>query len=76
MGQVIRIDAIPRSSLPSSTQEAELRGFTRALKALEALKCCSMRETVIAIQNWAAAGMVSEAEADAIFSYHGWRRGQ
>jgi hypothetical protein len=73
--QILSISSIPRSTLPSSREEAELRGFRKALRALESLKPCNKRETIVAIENWAAAGMLSEAEADELFEHHGWRRG-
>jgi hypothetical protein len=75
MGQVISISSVPRSSHHTWEEEASLAGFVKALKALDALKNCTMRETVIALENWASSGLMSEAEVEAIFAWHGWRRG-
>lgn len=72
---VIAIDSVRRENLPSSYDEVLLKGFKKALKALDALKCCSMREAIIAIENWKASGMPSEAEAHELMVFHGWGRG-
>jgi hypothetical protein len=74
--QVLSIPSIARTSRHQWQEEAELKGFMKALKALDALKECSMRETVIALENWAASGLMSEAEVDALFQFHGWERAQ
>jgi hypothetical protein len=76
MGNVIRMDSVPRSALPSSYDEARLEGFKLALKALSALKPCSMRETLSAIENWVASdcGLLTREEADELIRFHGWRR--
>jgi hypothetical protein len=50
-----------------------MKGFN---KALDALKGCSMRETIIALENWEASELISETEVDVIFAWHGWRRGE
>ena len=69
MGNVIRMDSVPRSALPSSFEDVRMEGFRRALKALDALKVCTMREKVVALENWVAAGLFTEAEADAVFDF-------
>jgi hypothetical protein len=74
MAQVIEMDAVPRSNLPSSSEASELKGFKHALRELDALKVCDVRETRIAIENRVAAGFLSEAEADELFRWHGWKR--
>jgi hypothetical protein len=74
--QVLSISSMARTSSHAWEEEAELRGFTKALKALYALKHCSLRETIVALENWAASGLMSEAEVEEMFFYHGWRRGQ
>ena len=74
MGNVIRMDSVPRSSLPSSYEDVRMEGFKRALWALDAVKVCNTRETLIAFENWSASGMLSEEEVDLLVKYHGWRR--
>jgi hypothetical protein len=73
--EVIAIGSVPRSSLPSSYDEVFLDGFKKALHALDALKKCDMRETIVAIENWVGAGLVTEAQATELMHFHGWRRG-
>ena len=51
--QVLSISSMPRPSRHAWEEEANLAGFTKALKALYALRHCSMRETIIALENWA-----------------------
>ena len=76
MGQVISISSAPRSSNHTWESEAELRGFRKALKALEALKICNREETITAIKNWAAedCGYLRPEEAQALMDWHGWGR--
>ena len=75
MGQVIRMDSVERSGLPSSYEEVRVKAFRSALNALTALRECSGSERRIAIENWASGGLLLEDEADAIFDFYGWRRG-
>jgi hypothetical protein len=76
MGEVIHIGSYRKSELASSYEEVRMEGFRRALKALDALKGCSMRETIVAIENWVASdcGLLTNAEASELFAFHGWRR--
>lgn len=41
---------------------------------LEPLKMCGIRETIVAIENWVASGLLSDAEANELMRYHGWGR--
>jgi hypothetical protein len=74
MAQVISMGSVSRKELPSSNDEAGFAGFKKALYALGALKCCSMRETLTAIENWSESGMLSEREAHELMVFHGWGR--
>jgi hypothetical protein len=74
--QILSISSMPRTSNHAWEEEASLAGFRKALKALDALKGCSMRETIVALENWAASGLLSHAEVDALMAYHGWERAQ
>ena len=33
-----------------------------------------LRETIVAIENWVASGLLSDAEANELMRYHGWGR--
>ncbi|HEX3747615.1 MAG TPA: hypothetical protein VHW09_26955 [Bryobacteraceae bacterium] len=73
--KILSISSVPRSAAHQWKEEAVLEGFLKALKALTALKPCSTRETISALENWAASGMLSEAEVAALMEFHGWERG-
>ena len=73
--EVIPMDTRARSSAVNWRAETMLDGFFKALAALDFVKRSSMRETITTFEKWFEAGLLSEAEVDALFRHHGWRRG-
>ena len=71
-----------RSGRPSNDASAKIRlrpvlarfcvSLVRLLRLRE--KMCGMRETIVAIENWVASGLLSDAEANELMRYHGWGR--
>jgi hypothetical protein len=47
------------------------KGLGRRLDRLEPLKMCGIHETIVAIENWLASGLLSDAEANELMRYHG-----
>ena len=74
--QVIPISSLPRQATHEWRRDAEREGFTKALVALKSLRDCSMRETIVALQNWEESGLLGKEDVDDLFQFHGWRRGQ
>lgn len=73
--QILSISSMSRPAIHEWERESEFKGFTKALKALSAIKPCSVRESITALENWVASGLMSEAEVSAVFAFHGWERG-
>jgi len=67
---VIAMESVSRKDLPSSYEEVLLKGFMKALKAIRALRDCTMRERLIALENWEAAGMLSAREVDELVAFY------
>jgi hypothetical protein len=71
--QVIPMESVSRSSLPSSDEQANLQGFIRALLMVKGLEQSTPVEKRIAIENWFNAGAISEGERNALCNFYGWR---
>jgi hypothetical protein len=71
MGQVIRMDSTPRPAHHDWEAKAALAGFEKALGLVKGLEPATDRERRVAIENWAAAGVLSEAERGVALDFYG-----
>jgi hypothetical protein len=72
--QVIRMDSVSRACLKQGTADAVQEGFDKALAAVKSLNVCRSSEIKLAIENWAASDMLTEAQADSLCGYFGFER--
>jgi hypothetical protein len=72
--QVISIESVTRDAHREWSAELVQQGFDMALAAVDQLKCSSLEESKIAIENWVAAEKLTPAMRDALFLFYGWSR--
>ena len=72
--QVLSIGSVARDAHREWSAELIQQGFDMALAALDSLKCSSLEESKVAIENWMAAEKLTPAMRDALFLFHGWQK--
>ena len=73
--QIISITSVSRTGHCDWRGEAVLQGFVKALGLVKGLEPANPQERRIAIENWVAAGTLSEVEGKAAADFYGWERG-
>jgi hypothetical protein len=72
--QILSISSVSRDSSHDWDAEARLVGFEKALGLVKGLESATDRERQTAIQNWVAAGTLSEAEKAVVAEFYEWER--